>query len=233
MKNRTAERWGHEFACQRVRAHFPSRILGGYVSSKLRTDPMFPTAYSLLRDSSEPIIDLGCGIGLLPFYLRERNLRLPIVGLDCDEGKIERARAIAAGYDNLEFVAQDLRQPMAARGTILLFDVLHYLRPTEQTALLRQLVSCVAPGGMLLLRDCPRDGNLRYWVTYLVERFGQLVSWNLAGKLYYPSRESIGAAFAASQFCLTTKALCGGTPFNSHLFLFRHRPVKDAAVLRT
>jgi 2-polyprenyl-3-methyl-5-hydroxy-6-metoxy-1,4-benzoquinol methylase len=227
MKNGTTERMEHEHASQRVGAHFRSRILGRYVAAKLRTDPMFPAAYELLCDSSEPIVDVGCGVGLLPFYLRERNVRLPITGIDCDAAKIDRANAIAAHYDDLEFIAQDVRQPLSAAGTILLFDLLHYLRPPEQAQLLEQLAHCVAPGGMLLIRDCPRDANARYWITYIVERFGQIVSWNLAGRLYYPSRESIRAAFANTQFCLTIEPLWGRTPFNSYLFLLRKQPAAE------
>jgi SAM-dependent methyltransferase len=194
---------------------------------------MFPAAYELLRDTTEPIIDLGCGIGLLPFYLRERGVRLPILGIDCDAGKIARAREIGSNYADLQFVRQDARKPFARAGTILLFDLLHYLPPTEQSELLEQLANCVTPNGMLLVRDCPCDKNLRYWVTYLAERLGQIVSWNLAGKLNYPSRESIMAPFAGGRFSLTIAPLWGGTPFNSHLFLLRSRPATDAALLRT
>ena len=233
MKNGSAEATEHRRACHRVLARFRPRILRRYVSAKLRIDPMFPVAYGLLRDASEPIIDLGCGIGLLPFYLRERGVRMPILGIDCDAGKIAHAKGIGTNYKDVEFVRQDARQPFTRKGTILLFDLLHYLPPREQVDLLEQLAGCVAPNGMLLLRDCPRDKNLRYWVTNLVERFGQMVAWNLAGNLYYPSRESIKAAFADRQFSLTIAPLWGGTPFNSHLFLLRSRPATDAALLRT
>ena len=233
MKNGSAEQAEHERACRRVQARFRSRILRRYVSPKLRTDPMFPAAYQILRDSSEPIVDLGCGIGLLPFYLRERGVRLPIFGIDCDRAKIARAQEVAAHYGDLEFVTQDVREPISVTGTILLFDLLHYLRPPEQTTLLKQLTPRVGPNGMLLLRDCPRDGNLRYWLTYLAECFSQIVSWNLAGKLYYPSRRSIEVAFADPRFCLTIEPLWGGTPFNSYLFLLRNRAAADAALFRT
>ena len=233
MKNGSIEATEHHCACRRVRARFRRSILRRYVSSKLRTDPMFPVAYELLRDASDPIIDLGCGVGLLAFYLRERGVRTPILGIDCDAGKIARAKEIGTNYKDIEFVRQDARQPLPGKGTILLFDLLHYLQPGEQADLLEHLADCVTPNGMLLLRDCPVDKNLRYWFTYLAERLGQMVSWNLAGKLHYPSRESIVTAFADGQFSLTIAPLWGGTPFNSHLFLFRSRLTRDSALLRT
>ena len=65
------------------------------------------------------------------------------------------------------------------RGNIVLFDVLHYLAPNEQARLLQRLIPCVAPGGLLVIRDCPRDGNARFWVTYLAERFAQATTWNI------------------------------------------------------
>jgi len=83
---------------------------------------MFPVAYELLRDASDPIIDLGCGVGLLAFYLRERGVRTPILGIDCDAGKIARAKEIGTNYKDIEFVRQDARQPLPGKGTILLIE---------------------------------------------------------------------------------------------------------------
>ena len=75
----------HEEACARVAALYPQRWLRYYASGKLRSDTVFALAFELVRNSDEPLLDVGCGVGLLPFYLRERGFRSPILGLDTDD----------------------------------------------------------------------------------------------------------------------------------------------------
>lgn len=223
MENRRGEVSEHEAACARVAAQFPERWLRGYVESKLRRDPIFPAAYELFRGSETPILDIGCGVGLLAYYLRERGCRQPILGLDLDMRKIRRGISIAPHYDDIDLRSQDIQGPMPAFfGNIALFDVLHYLPPAEQTSLLSRLARSVAPGGgLLVIRDCPRDNGPRFWMTFAAEKFAQAVSWNLNTPLHFPPRERITAAFNEAEFECKSWPLWGVTPFNNHLFIFR------------
>jgi SAM-dependent methyltransferase len=223
MKNGSSDS-AHEEACVRVAARFAQRWLRIYASRKLRADPIFPAAFELFHASSQPLVDLGCGIGLLAFYLRERNFLAPVCGLDRDGRKIERARAVAASaYHDLQFIEQDVSRPIAPSGNIVLFDLLHYLPPDEQANLLERLAARVPPGGKLVIRECPRDRNTRFWLTRLAERFAQTTTWNLKGPLHFPTRESICAAFDDEQFSGVVRPLWGRLPFNNHLFVFRRR----------
>jgi SAM-dependent methyltransferase len=225
MKNGTTERMEHEHACARVAARFSERWLRLYAERKLRNDPVYLAAFELLSASPSPLFDVGCGVGLLAFYLRERNFRPPVRGLDRDGRKIARARAAAAHgiYRDLEFIEQDVCAPIAPQGNVVLFDVLHYLSPNEQADLLDRLAPRVAPGGLLVIRDCPRDRNARYWLTHLAERFAQMTTWNIQVPLHFPTRAKILAAFNDHQFTRTVQPLWGRSPFNNHLFIFRRR----------
>jgi 2-polyprenyl-3-methyl-5-hydroxy-6-metoxy-1,4-benzoquinol methylase len=222
MENRRGEVSEHKSACARVAAQFSELWLRCYVGSKLRRDPIYPAAYELFRGSDEPVLDIGCGLGLLAFYLRERGCRQPILGLDLDARKIRRGIGIAAHYEDIDLRSQDIQGPMPAfSGNIALFDVLHYLPRAEQTSLLSRLARCVAPGGVLVIRDCPRDKSPRFWMTYAAERFAQAVSWNLRTALHFPSRECIAEAFHEDEFTRESRPLWGTSPFNNHLFIFR------------
>ena len=193
-----------------------------YARRKLRSDPIYPTAFELLRESRQPLVDVGCGVGLLAFYLRERNFLPPIRGLDSDRRKIERANAVAAGaYRDLDFIEQDVSHSIPPSGNIVLVDLLHYLSPNDQARLLDRLARRVAPGGILIIRDCPRAGTTRFWLTHLAERFAQITTWNMKAALHFPTREKIFAAFPENQFSCTVAPLWGRTPFNNHLFVFR------------
>ncbi|MCA1660011.1 MAG: class I SAM-dependent methyltransferase [Verrucomicrobiaceae bacterium] len=206
-------------------AQFQQRWLRHYVRGKLRHDQIYSTAYELLRFSENPILDVGCGVGLLAFYLRERACWQPVLGLDVDDRKIRCGSEIAAKhYKDVELRLHDLQEPTPVfSGDLILFDVLHYLPPAAQRALLSDLASRVAPGGVLIIRDCPREARLRYWMTMIAEKFAQAISWNLRTPLHFPSRESISDVFPASQFEREIRPLWGTSPFNNHIFIFRRR----------
>lgn len=213
----------HENACARVAIQFQERWLRGYVGGKLRRDRIYPAAYELLRFSAAPILDVGCGVGLLAFYLRERACRQRVIGLDVDTRKIRFGAKIAADhYRDIEIRFHDVGKTIPNfSGNVALFDVLHYLPEPEQHSLLSRLAGCVAPGGLLIIRDCPRERRPRYWMTWLAEKFAQAISWNLAGALHFPSRRSIDAVFSAAEFERESRPLWGASPFNNHIFIFR------------
>jgi 2-polyprenyl-3-methyl-5-hydroxy-6-metoxy-1,4-benzoquinol methylase len=213
----------HENACARVAERFSKPWLRGYVRGKLRRDEIYPVAFELLRSSAEPILDVGCGVGLLAFYLRERGGRQPVLGVDVDARKIGQGSRVAeACYDDIEFRHEDAQNSLPEfRGNITLFDVLHYLPVAKQKALLSHLAPCVAPGGLLIIRDCPRDKGLRFWLTWLAEKFAQAISWNVNRTLHFPSRAGIAECFSDEEFDRESRPLWGSSPFNNHIFIFR------------
>jgi 2-polyprenyl-3-methyl-5-hydroxy-6-metoxy-1,4-benzoquinol methylase len=187
---------------------------------------VFPAVWEVLQQSAQPVLDVGCGVGLLPFYLRERGFEKPIIGLDVDVRKVREATAVATTrYTGIRFMEHDVAKQLADfSGNVALLDVLHYLTPLRQRTLLSELSTCVPAGAMLLLRDCPRDDSVRFWMTYAGERFAQTVSWNLGVPLHFPTRDSINASFAEQEFARAEEPAYGGTPFNNRLFTFQRRP---------
>jgi SAM-dependent methyltransferase len=223
MENRQQSAKEHEQACTRVAALFTRRWLRRYVASKLRSDPVFPAAWNLLGTTREPLLDLGCGIGLLPFYLRERGFEQRIVAVDVDKRKLAEGREAArTRYRDIEFIEHDLAHQIAAfRGNVAMLDLLHYLPPARQRTLLAELAACVPAGGALLLRDSPRDGSPRFWITYAGEVFAQSISWNMNARLHFPSLDTIHASFRKEEFARDQRPAWGATPFNNRLFVFQ------------
>lgn len=228
MKNRT----DHAAACARVTSRFASRILRSYVGRKIRTDPAYPAVFEILRQSPAPLLDVGCGVGLLAFYLRERGLTNPVLGLERDPRKVREASAIAAAhYRDLEFRECDIQTSLPEfQGNVALLDVLHYLAPSPQQQLLEQLAARVFDGAALVLRDAPRARNARFFFTYLGEKFAQAISWNVKTPLHFPSHASICEKFPMEEFSRQATPLWGKTPFHNHLFTFRRHPLAVAPV---
>lgn len=234
MENRPAPASTHLEACRRVAARFRRPWLRHYVSGKLRFDPVFSVAFDLLRESAAPLLDLGCGVGLLGFYLRERGFAAPIVGVDIDRRKIRQGGEIArSAYREVELREGDVRRDLPSPGgNVALLDLLHYLDASSQKALLSRASEHIAPGARMLLRDAPRDGSLRYWMTHAGERFAQTISWNVGVPLHFPTRAMIHAAFDPDEFTHEERPAFAGTPFNNHLFIFTSRaPGRQASCL--
>lgn len=206
---------------RRIAALFPSRFLRGYVSSKLSTDPVYPAVAQRVIAHPSPLLDLGCGLGLMEFYLRESGFEHPIIGIDHDCAKVSVAKELGDRYGDLDFQCLDLRKPLPLGRSVLLLDVLHYFTPDEQSHLLRSVVSTVPPGGVVIIRDAVRDGTWRYRLTYLQETFSRVSGWLRADRLSFPTRDEVESPFRESGFTVDVSPMWGRTPFNNYLFVFR------------
>jgi SAM-dependent methyltransferase len=202
---------------KRIASRYPTRLLRSYARVKIATDPAYNAVYDLLRDASEPLLDIGCGVGLMAFYLRERGLRMPIVGIDHDRRKIEIARRVAGGDRSVSFEIGDARHSVQFRGNVVLLDVLHYFSDADQSIILR---NAAAAGGMIIIRDGLRDGSLRYRLTYAQETLARMGGWLKAERLHFPTRESIETSLNG-EFREEVKPMFGRTPFNNYMFVFR------------
>ena len=196
-----------------VGARYPTRFLRIYVRTKIRTDPVYDAVFDRLRGSEEPLIDVGCGIGVLPLYLRARGFTAPIFGLDHDERKIEIARRVVP---DATFDTGDARVAMDRGGTVVLLDLLHYFTSLEQGEI---LAAAAAHATTVIIRDAIRDGSWRYRLTYAQEMFSRSVRWLRAERLHFATREDVVRPFAG--FDVEVVPLYGRTPFNNYLFVFR------------
>src|SRR5439155_14089655 len=121
-----------------IASRYPTRFSRSYVKSKLARDPVYEAVLARVRDSDEPLLDVGCGVGVLELFLRERGARMPIVALDADAKKIAVARRIAP--DGVTFDVGNALALPPFRGTIAILDLLHYLTHDEQQAVLLEAI---------------------------------------------------------------------------------------------
>ncbi len=102
--------------CMRIaRAFLPTHPLGNrwdyyYTRAKLGSDPLYPGVLQALRGSRAPVLDLGCGLGLLAHALRQDGQAMDYRGVDNDAAKIRRAKVVAARarLGDVEFALVDL-----------------------------------------------------------------------------------------------------------------------------
>ena len=199
----------------RIAARYPTRFLRIYVRSKVRVDPVYGAVFERIGEGREPLLDVGCGIGILALYLRARGFRAPIRGVDNDERKVAIARSVMA-EPATTFSVADARAAIDTGGTIVLLDLLHYFRGDEQAQI---LASAARSATTVIVRDAIRDGSWRYRLTYLQEMFSRVIRWLRAERLHFPTRDDVMRPFDG--FDAEVVPLYGRTPFNNYLFVFR------------
>ncbi|HVR82152.1 MAG TPA: class I SAM-dependent methyltransferase [Luteimonas sp.] len=215
-----------------ARAFLPTRWYGNrwhyhYSRIKLGSDPLYPGVAAALRGSTAPLLDLGCGIGLLAHALRIEGVDLPYRGVDNDAAKIAEAQRAAhnAGLTDTEFAMIDLASAFPAhRGSVAILDVLQYLDDAAQQRVLDAAVAMLAPGARLVIRSGLEDGSQRMRATRALDRVANLLGWMNAAPRRYPRASELRTHLARAGLQGEFTPLHGNTPFNNWLVVAT-RPV--------
>lgn len=206
---------------------FQSRWIQGYARGKLSTDPAFAAAATELGAWPAPVLDIGCGIGLLGHYLRAAGVDSEYLGIDTDARKIAAARSGTDRRLGLDFEQISAEAMPRWQGHVVMLDMLHYLKRERQQTLLTHAAKQVAPGSTLFVRNVLRDSTWRFQVTRAEEALLRCSRWIRVPTRHYPTAEEIRGALANSGLSVTIAPLWGRTPFNSYMVRGR-RPGADA-----
>ena len=208
----------------RIADYYDGRIQRGYVRGKLASDPVYAATADALGGTDLPLLDIGCGIGLLGLYLHMRGTLPRYVGLDHDERKITEGMAAVrrAGLEQaMELRTADVSSLPDVQGHVALLDMLHYLPREMQASLLESAVRRLAPGGALVIRSVLRDGSWRFQATRAEEVWLRVSGRIRGGAQHYPTEAELRAPLERAGLAVSTGPLFGRTPFNSYLLVAR------------
>lgn len=209
---------------RRIAQRYAGRWLQGYAHGKLRSDPAFAATAATIAADPAPVLDIGCGIGLLAQYLLACGCRVPYLGVDIDERKIHSAQRAVPNLPDSRFECSACESLAPWQGHVVMLDVLHYLEADLQFELLHAAAARVAPGAALIIRTVLRDRSWRFTATRIEEFIIRSSRWIPGGARHYPSGDGLRAALAGSGLDVRITPLYGRTPFNSHLVMARRPP---------
>lgn len=193
-----------------------------YASVKLRTDPVYGAVINELAPSNLPVLDIGCGMGLLGFCLRESGFTPAITGFDFDSSKIGSAQRMSARsrFNELNFMHGDARSGLPDfNGQVVILDILQFFTAEEQQALLHSAAARVAAGGKLVIRSCLRDHSQRFRVTVAGDWFAKLTFWMKSAPVCYPARDMFESVLDSAGLKVRIDPLWGVMPFNNYLIV--------------
>ena len=204
--------------------YMPSHWHYWYSLSKLSMDPLYEDVGALLASNRAPVLDVGCGIGLMLHSLRACGVRCEYLGVDYDAAKIDIARRTVGEAAGTRFEVCDLtREFPQHRGSVVLLDVLQYLEPVAQTTLIANSARCVTPDGKLIIRGGLDDGSWRAAFTRIADRFGHAIRWMRSSFKAQPKLADLQALLQHHGLEAEFRRPQRYTPFNNWLIIAQLR----------
>lgn len=200
-----------------------------YARIKLATDPLYDGVGAVLAGTREPLLDLGCGIGLLAHTLRAQGFAGDYRGVDIDKEKITSAGEAAgrAQLQGVHFEPLDLAHGFPAhRGSVALLDIVQFLPTDAQESLLENAIASLTPGAILVMRSGLQREGWRLRFTRGVDRFARMTGWMNVGPQRYPRRDELEQRFARHGLNASFTPLRGRLPFENWLICARRDPAQ-------
>lgn len=197
-----------------------SRADRGYVTMKLSSDPIVGLLAAL--GPLGRLVDAGAGRGQLGLLLLELGAVSELLAFDWDERKVTAARRAARGEARVEQGSLS-NWDFGEADTVLLVDVLHYLSPGDQDAVLARAARSLARGGRLLVREVDARPGLATLLTTLPEWIGTGLRYNRGAQLAFrPAHELVSVLTGCGLDCEVRPA-AEGTPLANVLIIAQHR----------
>ena len=172
---------------------FKGPVLEWYMRVKLKLERNYEPFHKLIPHKAN-ILDLGCGYGFLSYMLAFLSDAREVTGVDYDNEKIAVANNAYSKTDRIHFFHADITQfPVGGYDVIVMADVLHYLTPAAQEAVLLSCFNALTAGGKLIIREGNADLSQRHQGTRLSEFFSvKLFKFNKAtNDLHFLSGERL------------------------------------------
>ena len=194
------------------------------VRGKLALDPVYAALAEDLALAGS-VVDLGCGRGLaLAVALSERPAHAPrpmLVGIDRSRAALAIARR--ALREQATLLEADLAGTAIPRAdVVLLLDVLHYLGPVAQDAVLDRARAALAPGGRIVVREANAGAAIGFAAVRFSERLMSIARGEARQRFAYRSTAAWAAALASRGLTVETTPMGGGTPFANVLLVGRN-----------
>jgi SAM-dependent methyltransferase len=171
---------------------------------------------------SGPVLDVGCGFGLFSLYYAATAPGRFVRGLDVNARRVAMARRAAQrlGLANVAYEEGDARDFKGAGdvGAAYMLDIVHHIPPASVAPLLRQLRRCLAPGGVLVVKDVDTRPAPKRWFTWALDK-----AMAPGTPVRYWSAEELTAALEATGFRVRRHLMVDVLPYPHVLYVCEAR----------
>lgn len=182
------------FREQLIRSYtYKGPSLEWYCRIKTRLEGYYEQFHEMIPSSGR-FYDLGCGYGFMTYMLHWAAPERVFTGVDYDEEKIETAQGNFLRDGNINFEYADVtRYELEKSDGIIISDVLHYLLPEQQQAVLDKCLDALNDNGIFIIRDGVSELKERHKGTERTEVWStKLLKFNkIQNELHFISRAFI------------------------------------------
>jgi len=172
--------------------------------------------------ASGAVLDIGCGFGLFSLYYAATAPGRFVRGLDLSARRIAMARRAAGrlGIDNVSYEQGDARDFKGDSGVaaVYMLDIVHHVPPATVPPLLAQLRRCLAPGGLLIVKDVDTRPAPKRWFTWALDRL-----MDPRTPVHYWSAEALTAALERARFGVRRHLMVDVLPYPHVLYICEAR----------
>ncbi|MGH8504054.1 MAG: SAM-dependent methyltransferase, partial [Gammaproteobacteria bacterium] len=147
---------------------------------------------------------------------------LSLRGVDSRAGHVAVAREVLGGRAELRTEDLTTYRPPPCEAVTLL-DVLFYMSPDAQAALIARVHAALEPGGLLLIREPDAGAGARFTVTRLAEGLFGLCRGRFKQRYHYRSAAQWVRLLEENGFTAERRPMSAGTPFANVLIEARKR----------
>jgi len=172
---------------------------------------------------SGPVLDIGCGFGLFSLYYAATGPARFVRGIDLNARRIAMARRAAARL-SIENVAYEEGDARTFKGdsevaAAYMLDIVHHIAPETVPPLLRRLHACLAPGGVLVLKDVDTRPAPKRWFTWALDKLMAPMT-----PVRYWSGDELAAALRGAGFEVRRHAMLDFLPYPHVIYIATRLP---------
>lgn len=167
-----------------------------------------------------PVLDIGCGHGLVSNLLALTGPERRVLGIDLDAKKIAAARRTVGDRPNVSFEVGDAAHlPAGSYRAVTIADVMYLIPEARQRAIIASIAGALEPGGVLVWKSQIRQPRWKYRITHGQEWAMTRLGPTTGAGLFFMDREESLAAIRAAGLRPAIIPLTSPRPYTDILFL--------------
>ncbi len=162
-----------------------------------------------------PIIDIGCGYGLLANFLVLKSVKREVTGIDLSLERIKVAQKTTDNRKKIQFKLMDaLDLQLEKYNTVVMSDFLHHINFEAQEELLARCYQNLPTGSFLIIEEVDNRPLWKYWFAIMSDNI-----LNIGERQFFRDHREFQKLLQRIGFLVKTKKVDEGIPLSDILFI--------------